>query len=43
LLLDFELLLLCNNFVVSTYMWFVIGIGVINARRIKRESGIENG
>lgn len=41
MLLDFELLLLCNNFVVSIYMWFVIGIGVINARRIKKENDVE--
>lgn len=38
LLVSFELLWLSNNFVVSVYMWFVIGFGLLNVRKIEKDS-----
>lgn len=38
LLVNFELLWLSNNFVVSIYMWFVIGFGLINAKKLEKNS-----
>lgn len=38
LLVSFELLWLSNNFVVSVYMWFVIDFGLINVRKIEKDS-----
>lgn len=38
MLADFELLWLSNKFVVSIYMWFVIGFGLINTKKIEKNA-----
>lgn len=38
LLVNFELLWLSNNFVVSIYMWFVVGFGLINTKKLEENT-----
>lgn len=37
LLVNFELLWLSNNFVVSIYMWFVIGFSLVNIKKLDKK------
>ncbi len=41
LLLEFDLILLVNNFVVSMYLWLVIGLGQMMSNNLKNKSDFE--